>query len=141
MVPAAFVFLAELPLTPNGKVNRRALPEPDWRAPQAETASEGPRNAMETIIAGIWADVLHVEEVGIADDFFALGGHSLLATQVIARIRRVLQAELPLRALFETPTVAGLASALLDGPHSDPAVRLRAEGLLRETGPAGSSQG
>ena len=109
MVPGVFVMLDALPLTPNGKVNRRALPAPDEARPELEQQYVTPRNAVEEVMAGIWAEVLKVEEVGIHDNFFDLGGHSLLATQVVSRVRTALQVELPLRALFEEPTVVGLA--------------------------------
>ncbi|HKV10097.1 MAG TPA: amino acid adenylation domain-containing protein, partial [Thermoanaerobaculia bacterium] len=110
MVPAALVVLPELPLTPNGKVDLRALPEPDLSS--REEGYEPPRNPVEEILAEIWAGLLGVERVGIRDNFFALGGHSLLATQVMSRIRKLLGADLPLRRLFERPTVAGLAEAV-----------------------------
>ena len=115
MVPSAFVLLDEFPLTANGKVDRRALPAPDKLRQEAEEAFVAPRNAAEEIVAGIWVQVLDVEKVGVHDNFFNLGGHSLLATQVISRIRSAFQLELdqlPLRQLFETPTVAGLVEAL-----------------------------
>ena len=108
MVPAAFVVLNALPRTPGGKVDRRALPEPD-RVAEAATF-EAPRTPMEEVVAGIWEEVLGVRQVGTADDFFALGGHSLLATRVISRLRPAFGVELPVRALFEAPTVAGLAA-------------------------------
>jgi len=107
MIPSAFVGLDAFPLTPNGKINRKALPIPEY-AHQA-AAFVAPRNWTEEQIAGIWAKVLRIKQVGATDDFFALGGHSLLATQVVSRIRQSLNVEVPLRALFEAPTVAQLA--------------------------------
>ncbi len=112
MIPAVFVFLQALPLTPNGKVDRRALPVPDQRRPGLEEAFAAPRNFIEEVLAGIWAHVLHLDSVGIYDNFFALGGHSLLATQIMSRVHHTFQVDLPLRALFETPTVAGLAQRI-----------------------------
>ncbi|MET0398104.1 MAG: amino acid adenylation domain-containing protein [Longimicrobiaceae bacterium] len=108
MVPAALVRLGELPLTPNGKLDRRALPAPELGA---GPASVPPRGDVEAVVAAIWAEVLEVPAVGAFDSFFDLGGHSLLATQVISRVREALQVEVPLRVLFEDPTVAALAAA------------------------------
>ncbi len=109
MVPTAWVVLNALPLSPNGKVDRRALPDPE---PVQAGAREPvpPRTAIETVIAGVWSDLLGAPQVGATDNFFELGGHSLLATQAVSRLRSLLQIELPLRALLEAPTVAGVAA-------------------------------
>jgi acyl carrier protein len=111
MIPSAFVVLDALPLTPSGKVDRRALPAPDQTRAGLE-ALVTPRTPVEEAIAEIWMAVLKLERVGVHDNFFALGGHSLLATQVVARLRAAFGLELPLRALFETPTVGGLAERI-----------------------------
>jgi amino acid adenylation domain-containing protein len=110
MVPQAFVALAALPLNANGKVDRRALPAPRWDDGLADDAgTAAPRTPLEERLVALWGEVLGVEGLGIDDDFFAAGGHSLLATQLVARIRQSLGVELPLRALFQKPTVAELA--------------------------------
>ncbi|CAA9588146.1 Polyketide synthase modules and related proteins [uncultured Synechococcales cyanobacterium] len=110
MVPAQFIWMAALPTLPNGKLDRRALPAPDWEA-KVETFV-APRSSVEQRLVEIWAKYLNCDRIGIHDSFFALGGHSLLATQVISEIRQVFQIELPLRCLFESPTVAELAEAV-----------------------------
>jgi amino acid adenylation domain-containing protein len=112
MVPSAFVVLDKLPLTENGKVDRRALPAPDQFRPEMERDYVAARNVVEEMLASIWADVLRIERVGITDDFFELGGHSLNATQVVSRIREAFHVEMPLRTMFESPTVVGLGSAV-----------------------------
>ena len=104
MVPSRIVFLEQLPLTPNGKVNRKALPAPKADGEEQYVA---PRSELEKLIAGVWCETLQVEKVGISDNFFDLGGHSLLAIKAITRIRKMFQLEVPLKALFENPTVAG----------------------------------
>jgi amino acid adenylation domain-containing protein len=112
MMPPVFVMLEALPLTPNGKVDRHALPAPERLRPDLEDTFVAPRTPVEGTLAGIWAEVLGLERVGVHDDFFGLGGHSLLATQVVSRIRQAFQIELPLRVLFEAPTIAGLAKGI-----------------------------
>ncbi|HYP22809.1 MAG TPA: amino acid adenylation domain-containing protein, partial [Actinomycetota bacterium] len=112
MVPSSFVTLEALPLTPAGKVDRAALPAPGAERPDVGHAYEEPRTETEKVLAEIWADVLGVERVGRTDNFFDLGGHSLLGTQLMSRIRNRFEAEVPLRALFERPTVGGLAATL-----------------------------
>ncbi|HSF39662.1 MAG TPA: amino acid adenylation domain-containing protein, partial [Thermoanaerobaculia bacterium] len=111
MVPSAVVLLDRLPVTPGGKVDRRALPRPDLSA----TSGRGyvpPRGEVALTLAVVWARLLGVDRVGAEDDFFDLGGHSLLATQLVSRIREVFGVELPLRRLFETPTLQALAAAV-----------------------------
>ncbi|WP_237577391.1 non-ribosomal peptide synthetase, partial [Mycetohabitans sp. B5] len=111
MVPAAFVRLDALPLTPNGKLDRRALPEPDADA-LAHQAYEAPQGELETTLATIWAQLLGVERVGRHDSFFALGGHSLLVVRLMNRVGALLGADVPLTALFASPTLAAFASVV-----------------------------
>lgn len=113
MLPAAFVTRPELPLTSTGKIDRQQLGRPTIPSDQ-EDEGRVPRGPLEEVIAGIWAAVLGVAQVGGGDDFFELGGHSLLAVQVIARVRDAVGVEVPLRALFEAPTVADLARYVED---------------------------
>jgi amino acid adenylation domain-containing protein len=113
MIPSAFVLVDTLPLTPNGKVDRKALPAPDQNRPEPEESYVAPRTPVEEMLAEIWADVLKLDKVGIYDNFFELGGHSLLATQLVSRLCSAFKVEVPLRALFESPTVAGLASQIV----------------------------
>ncbi|RUT04339.1 hypothetical protein DSM106972_045670 [Dulcicalothrix desertica PCC 7102] len=111
MIPGAFVFVEALPLTPNGKVDRKALPAPDIATIEQHNFKV-PRTILEEILVGIWSDILGVKQVSIDDNFFDLGGHSLIATQLISRIRKVYRVEVPLRYLFEEPTVAGLGAKI-----------------------------
>ena len=110
MVPSVFMVMEALPLSSTGKVDRRGLPAPEDARPELEQAFIAPRDPIEEAIAGIWSTVLRVDRVGVHDDFFALGGHSLLATQIVSRVLATLHVELPLRTIFEAPTVAALAA-------------------------------
>lgn len=125
MVPSAFVPLAALPLTPSGKLNRRALPAPHWQTEEQAACSpalcSSALTPLEELLVSLWSQVLERPSVGIEQNFFELGGHSLRATQLVSRIRDTLQVELPLRSLFEHPTIADLAAqlnALLKARHS-----------------------
>ncbi len=112
MVPQTFVLLKALPLTRNGKVDRSALPAPEQEQAELRRDFVPPRTPAEEVLAGIWAEVLGLEQVSIHDNFFGLGGHSLLVTQVISRARAAFEVDLPLRSIFESPTVAGLADGI-----------------------------
>ncbi|MEU6868978.1 non-ribosomal peptide synthetase, partial [Streptomyces sp. NPDC046876] len=135
MVPAAFVYLDALPLTPNGKVDRRALPAPETDRPELSAQYVAPRGEIETAVAGIWAEVLGVEQVGIHDNFFDLGGHSLLLAQVRGRLATRLDVPIPMVALFQHTSVRALALYLSDrdtAPVDDTAVaRSRQSGRTR----------
>jgi amino acid adenylation domain-containing protein len=109
LIPAAFVMLDALPLTSGGKVDRRALPPPEAAALTSAENHVAPRTPVEEEIARVWAQVLNLERVGLRDNFFEIGGHSLLATQIVSQLREKFQVELPLRRLFEAPTVEGTA--------------------------------
>ncbi|BAN48812.1 non-ribosomal peptide synthase/polyketide synthase [Metapseudomonas resinovorans] len=106
MVPAHLLRLDAMPLSPSGKLERKALPEPQWR----QRAHRAPQSAVEQRLAAIWSEVLGVARVGLDDDFFELGGHSLLATQIVSRSRQAFDIELPLRALFDASRLAAFAS-------------------------------
>jgi amino acid adenylation domain-containing protein/non-ribosomal peptide synthase protein (TIGR01720 family) len=121
MLPTGWVGLAQLPLTPNGKVDRRALMQESPTI--AVRAILPPRTAAEELLAGIWANLLQQNQISRTDNFFELGGHSLLATQLIAQIRQTFERELPLRSVFETPTLAALAEAIATSEtHSSPPI-------------------
>jgi amino acid adenylation domain-containing protein len=108
MMPSVFVLLDAMPLTPSGKIDRRSLPAPDHTKREVEETFVAPRTSAEETLAGIWSEVLGLEKVGVHDNFFELGGHSLLATQLTARASKAFQVKLPLRNVFEAPTVAAL---------------------------------
>jgi len=114
MIPSAFVLLDALPLTPNGKVNRLALPPPGNARPEMDNPFVAPGTPIEVELAKMWAEVLSLDEVGIHDNFFDLGGHSLLATQVISRVINTFKVELPIKSLFESPTVADMAVVITE---------------------------
>ncbi len=131
MIPALFIALPALPLTPNGKVDRKALPAPDGGRPDLGREYVAPQGPVQERLAAIWAEVLRRDRVGADDNFFELGGHSLMATQVLSRIQEAFGVELPLRALFDRPTVAGLAEAIiqqeLERADADALTKLLAE--------------
>ncbi len=114
MVPAQFSVLEALPLTPNGKIDRKVLPPPDGGTPSVARRFVAPRSEVEELVAQLWRDVLGVDEISVYDNFFDLGGHSLLATRVAARLCANFNIELPLRQLFELPTLAALALHVAD---------------------------
>ncbi|HYK22397.1 MAG TPA: amino acid adenylation domain-containing protein, partial [Pyrinomonadaceae bacterium] len=130
MLPSSFVMLDSLPLTATGKVDRNALPV-DQEGIAAKENHIAPRTALEQVLAGIFSEILFVERIGANDSFFDLGGHSLLATQVLSRVREAFHLELPLRKLFKSPTVAGLAAAILEDEVERDRVEYTAELLLK----------
>jgi hypothetical protein len=113
MLPAAYVAVEALPLTSSGKIDRDALPPPPTSASEQGAEYVAPRTDVEEVIASIWGGVLGLEKIGAHNNFFSVGGHSVAAAQVIYRIRDLFQVELPIRTLFEGPTVAELSAALI----------------------------
>ncbi len=123
MVPTAFVLLDELPLLPNGKLDRQALPVVDYQQLTEPGADRAPGTALEKQIADIWTELLGLQRIGLDDDFFGLGGHSLLANRLVSRLSKLAGRDIPLRQVFDTPTIAGLA-AVLDTRSSAPGTGL-----------------
>jgi acyl-coenzyme A synthetase/AMP-(fatty) acid ligase/acyl carrier protein len=132
MVPAAFVFLDALPVTANGKLQRAKLPPPDPRSSELVEGFIAPESATELALAAIWAKLLGLERVGIHDSFFDLGGHSLLAAQVRSRIRDTFHIDLPLRTIFEMPTIAELSGLVDQIPSILGRVDSSAEDMIQE---------
>jgi amino acid adenylation domain-containing protein len=114
MLPAAYVWVERWPLTPNGKLDRKALPAPPRPGTDPARERVAPRDVIEEMLATIWAELLGVEHPGVEDSFFELGGHSLLATQLLSRLRQTFQVEMPLRLLFQSPTIATLSRLLVE---------------------------
>jgi amino acid adenylation domain-containing protein len=114
MVPALFITLESLSLTPTGKVDRRSLPPPQGNRPHLQNPYVAPRSPLEETLVKIWAEVLGLEQVGVNDHFLELGGNSLLATILVSRVLKALHVQVPLRALFEAPTVAEMATVILE---------------------------
>ena len=134
MVPTDFIFLDSLPLTPNGKINGLALPAPHEPRPDLAVAYTAPRSEIEGLLAEIWAEVLAIGPVGIHDDFFDLGGHSLAATRVLSWVLQKLKVHLPVKALFDAPTVARMADLVAtDQTHRVDAAELKQMLRLVET--------
>ncbi|MGE5362730.1 MAG: amino acid adenylation domain-containing protein, partial [Bacteroidota bacterium] len=132
MLPASFVFMDTLPLTLNGKVDRNALPEGELHVSATNTAS--PRNAIEEIMAGLWSAILNNKNIGVHDNFFELGGHSLLATKLASRMRDVLGTDIPVRWIFESPTIAELAlRAEHSGKSTERTVKIPDYRIMRDT--------
>jgi len=131
MVPSAFVLLDALLLTPSGKVDRRALPAPGQEAVEEDSGYVAPRDAVEEVLVGMWAEILRLERVGVYSNFFDLRGHSLLAMQLVSRVRDAFRVELPLRKMFEDPTVAGMAAALV-AQEPKPGRTLKAAQILQQ---------
>ncbi|HSE18775.1 MAG TPA: amino acid adenylation domain-containing protein [Pyrinomonadaceae bacterium] len=124
MVPSAFIELDQLPRTLNGKIDRKALPALELLQAEKEMSEAGPRDPVEEIVAGIWCEVLRLPAIGRHGNFFNLGGHSLLVTQVLSRVREFFKVELPVRSLFETPTIEGFAQLIQEQVNAGKQVEL-----------------
>jgi amino acid adenylation domain-containing protein len=140
MIPSSFVLLEALPLSPNGKVDRRALPAPEGYQAELEATYIAPRSEIESTIAGIWQEALHLKKVGVHDNFFSLGGHSVLMAQVHTRLREVFKKELSMIDLFKYPTIDALAKYLNEEADEQPSLgeshdraEVRRELLKRQT--------
>jgi acyl carrier protein len=114
MVPAAFVSLDVIPMTPNGKVDRRSLPVPDDSRPELDAPFMAPETPLEEQLAKIWVQILGLNRIGIHDNFFDLGGHSLAASRVVSHVIQEFQIEVPLQALFQSPTIAEMAAVIIE---------------------------
>jgi len=131
MVPSAIVVLEAMPLTPNGKIDRKRLPAPDAARVETRRTTVPPATPVEEALATIWRDLLGLEKAGVTDNFFELGGHSLLATQLVSRLRELFKAEVPLRVLFEAPTIRQLAQQMIAGERR-PGITERTAKILNE---------
>jgi surfactin family lipopeptide synthetase A len=113
MMPWVIVMMEEMPLNANGKIDRSALPPVDLARTLDEETYVAPRNPIESIIGSLWSEVLKVEQIGVSDNFFELGGHSVLAAMLISRLRQLFHLEMPLRRLFEAPTLADFSDMVI----------------------------
>ena len=132
MVPSAFVFLDHYPQTPNGKIDRKALPAPNELRVASSDVYQAPDGELEVTIAGVWKEVLYLEQVGVDDNFFDLGGHSLLVVQAHRKLRDLCPKPLSLTDLYRFPTIRGLAGHLLsDDDGGEGVERSQARGERR----------
>jgi acyl carrier protein len=132
MIPSRFMVLTELPLTTHGKVDRKKLPAPDYGV-RSNGEYVGPRTPAEESLVRLWCDVFGVERVSVTENFFELGGHSLLATQAVSRVRKELGIDLPVRALFESPTIAQLAKLVEQAQEKSDIEKTEILPVFRET--------
>jgi amino acid adenylation domain-containing protein len=131
MVPSSFIVLEQLPLTASGKIDRRRLPAVEAATRNADETLVAPEGAVEEVLAAIWAELLGLDQISRHDSFFELGGHSLLATQVVSRVLDLLSVELQVRQVFQTPTIAELARAILDDSTQPERIERTASFVLR----------